>query len=371
VAGNTPFRRWKREVHEGGVADPLVVSFPPRIPDHGAVRTQYVHAVDLAPTVLDLLGFDPPDVLHGVEQQPVAGASIVPSLADADAPDPRTTQYYEMFGCQAIRHGNWKAVTYHPIHVTEPGLDQIAWELYDLDTDPSECHDLAESNPAKVAELVELWWEQARIHQVLPLDNRPFSEFTLERPHAPSAERTTVTYYPGSAMVPEEAVPPLFDREHRITAHVDVPSGGSEGVLLSLGNLLGGFSFFVQNRQLSYVHNLVSREITRIDSQEAAVPEGSHALAMSYTPAGGGGGRVAFLVDGEPVGDGIVETFTPIRWNLVGAGLVCGSDPNLPVCDDYAAPFAFTGTLDRVVLEVAGDAPLDPKAAADIALARQ
>ncbi|MHB8671509.1 MAG: arylsulfatase [Acidimicrobiales bacterium] len=143
VAGNTPFRRWKREVHEGGVADPLIVHWPRGIRSEGEVRRQYVHAVDLAPTILEAAGIAAPAVLQGVGQRPIDGISFGYAFDHAEAPDRHATQYYEMFGCRALYHRGWKAVTYHPIQASEPGLDLAPWELYHVYKDPSDCHDLA------------------------------------------------------------------------------------------------------------------------------------------------------------------------------------------------------------------------------------
>ncbi|MDZ7731971.1 MAG: arylsulfatase [Acidimicrobiia bacterium] len=148
VAGNTPFRRWKRETHEGGVADPLVVHWPRGITDAGGIRTQYVHAIDVLPTLLEAIGLEAPTAVDGVEQQPVEGVSFIYTFDDPDAPERHTTQYYEMFGCRAIYHEGWKAVTYHEIQADEPGLERASWELYDLRADPTECHDLAEERPS-------------------------------------------------------------------------------------------------------------------------------------------------------------------------------------------------------------------------------
>ncbi len=187
VAGNTPFRRWKREVHEGGVADPLIVSWPSGIEARGGFRRQYTHAIDLLPTVLEVLGLDPPTEINGVQQRPLEGSSFAASLNDEEAPGHRETQYYEMFGCRALYHKGWKAVTYHPMQVSEPGFDQDRWELYNVEDDPSECRDLAAEDPEKLRELIERWWTEAGKYQVLPLDNRPFSRFVLERPPAVAA----------------------------------------------------------------------------------------------------------------------------------------------------------------------------------------
>ena len=370
VAGNTPFRRWKREVHEGGVADPLVVAWPAGIRAPGGTRRHYVHAIDVAPTVLAACGIEPPAEIDGIPQTPMDGVSFAATFTDPGAPAVRRTQYYEMFGCRALYHGGWKAVTYHPIHVADPGLDHAAWELYHVETDPSECDDLAGTEPERLRRMVELWWAEAARNQVLPVDNRPFSSFTLERPD-PRPERTRVRFWPGTGMVPEEAVPSLHNRSHRIVAVTDpLPAAGVEGVLVALGNLQGGFTFFVRDGRLCYVHNLVGQVWHRVVATEP-VPAGARELSATLTKTGEHRLAVTLGVDGRVVGEGEVPRFTPIRFNLVGAGLTVGADRGLEVCDDYRAPFPFTGRLRHVEIEVTGDRFLDPKAAAEVAVTRQ
>jgi arylsulfatase len=368
VAGNTPFRRWKREVHEGGVADPLIVHWPRGIADAGALRTQYVHAVDFVPTVLDVLGYDAPESINGVNQRPIEGLSFAPSLHDRDVASAHETQYYEMFGCRAIYHRGWKAVTYHPIQVTDLHFDDDRWELYDVARDPSECHDLAADEPERLQELVALWWREAERYQVLPLDNRPFSDLVLDRPSG-VPPKASYTYYPGTPMVPECVAVNVRNRSHTITAYVDVGPAAS-GVLLSLGNVLGGWSFFLVDGQPRYVHNFTGLDEHRIEGSSRVAP-GRHELTMRFSKTGEHQGRVALLVDGVVVGQGDVPRFTPMRFSLVGAGLTCGYSLDLPPCDDYGAPFEFTGTIDRLVVTVDGQPFLDPDGEADIAITTQ
>jgi arylsulfatase len=274
-----------------------------------------------------------------------------------------------MFGCRALYHRGWKAVTYRPMMDPRPH-EEDRWELYDVEADPSECHDLAAREPDRLAEMFDAWWEEAARYQVLPIDNRAFSELTLERPGVPAVGRREITYRPGTGMVPEEATIALHDRTHTIRADVVVPDGGVAGVLLSLGNLTGGFSFFVQDGRLAYLHNFVGKEWTRVDGPLDA-PPGAHCFEMRFERTGSHRGTVRLAVDGDVVGEGEIPRFTPVRWNLVGAGLVCGADPGLAVGDDYDAPFRFTGTIERVTVTVAGERSEDPRAAATIAAARQ
>lgn len=368
VAGNTPFKRWKREVHEGGVADPLIVAWPRGIAAAGEVRSQYVHAIDIAPTILELLGIEAPAELGGVAQRPLDGTSFAYCLDDAAAPERHTVQYYEMVGCRALYLDGWKAVTYHPIQVEEPGLDQVAWELYDLRVDPTELDDLAAAEPERLAAMIDRWWQEAEANQVLPLDNRAFSEFVLERPTA-VADRARYVYRPGTSMVPEVVAVNVRNRSHVVTATVDVGDDGLEGVLVSQGSRLGGWTFFVADGELRYVHNRVGVEELRVVAP-AALARGPHELTFRFTKTGEHAGVGALLVDGEVVGEGELPRLTPTRFTLTGAGLVCGADPGLTVCADYEPPFA-CGGLSRVVVQVDGEAFLDPAAEAAHAVETQ
>ena len=368
VAGNTPFRRWKRETHEGGVADPLIVHWPSGIRGRGEVRTQYVHAVDVMPTVLDAAGIRPPAAIDGVTQSPIDGASFAPSFHHPDAPAARDTQYYEMFGCRALYHRGWKAVTYVPIQ-GEVTFEDDHWELYHVAEDPAECHDLAAEHPERLQEMIERWWIEAARNDVLPLDNRPFSEFVFGRRHA-VPERSRYEYRPGGSPVPEAAAVNVRNRSHRVTAEVEVPEGGAEGVLLAQGSVLGGWSFHLVEDRLVYAHNLSGYRQYRVEGPAPLTP-GDHRLEFRFTKTGEHQGTGAVLVDGEVVGEGDIPGFTLNRFSLAGAGLTCGrSDPS-PVCDDYDAPFTFTGTLARVVVDVSGHPFVDPEAEAADVIAMQ
>jgi arylsulfatase A-like enzyme len=399
VAGNTPFRRWKRETHEGGVADPLIVHWPAGIDGRGEIRDQYVHAIDVLPTVLDVLGIKAPAVLDGVEQRPIEGVSFAYTFAEAgrDAPERHTTQYYEMFGCRALYQDGWKAVVYHDIQSDEPGLDQVRWELYDLRADPSECHDLAAAEPERLAAMVERWWVEAERCQVLPLDNRPFSDLVFARPSF-LPDRHRYVFYPGFAMVPEAQGPHLTNRPHAITAYVRVPpsspgevgvsgsvAGEVEGVLVSQGSVLGGWSLHVAGGRLSYVHNLSGWREDRVDAELGGLEPGDHTLGFRFTPAtaaasaggaGGGSGRAGaraeLLVDDVVVGEGVIERFTWSRFSLTGHGITVGRTFGTPPADDYASPFPVSGaTLDRVEIVVDGDPHIDGEARARDAVAMQ
>jgi arylsulfatase A-like enzyme len=370
VAGNTPFRRWKREVHEGGVADPLIVHWPQGIPDPGAVRTQYVHAIDVLPTVLDVIGLDAPDEVDGVPQRPIEGVSFAETLRTADAPDRHETQYYEMFGCRAIYHRGFKAVTYHEMYAaqTPPGFDGDTWELYDVTVDPSECHDLATERPELLQELIGQWWAEAERYQVLPLDDRPLSELVLERPTG-LPERSRYVYHP-AGMVPESAAARLYNRSHRITADVEVGGEPVTGVLASQGNVLGGWVLFLQDGQLTYVHNYVGLTEHRL-SAPVSLPPGHHRLGFEFTRTDDNAGTGEISVDGSVVASGPIAPFTSMRFSLTGAGLTIGYGASSPVCEEILPPGRFTGRLDRVIVDVDGQSLIDPDDEAAIAIATQ
>jgi arylsulfatase len=374
VAGNTPFRRWKRETHEGGVADPLIVHWPQGVvrdmaPGDG-FRRHYVHAIDLVPTILDAVGIDPPQEIDGVRQRPIEGVSFVDSFADPAALEQHTTQYYEMFGCRALYHDGWKAVTYHPIQDDKPGLDDTHWELYELHSDPSEVRDLAQREPVKLDEMIALWWREAQKYQVLPIDNRPFSDFVLERP-PPVPPRSRYSYHPFTRPVPEPAAVNVKNRPHTIRATIDVPHDGPiEGVILAHGSYLGGYAFYILDAQLRYAHNLSGCEVHIVGSHDRLEP-GRHTVEFRYGRNTARPKLAQLVADGAVVGEAEIPRFTWNRFSLTGAGLTCGYGLAPAVADEFVAPFRFTGGMEQVVVEVQGDPVVDPIAEAMDAISSQ
>ncbi|MBM4266652.1 MAG: arylsulfatase [Deltaproteobacteria bacterium] len=371
MAGNTPLRRWKRETHEGGVADPCIVHWPSRIAARGEVRRQFVHAIDVAPTVLDLCRIEAPATLDGFPQKPIEGASFAATLADPAAAT-RGTQYYEMLGSRAIYHEGWKAVAFKPLGPMYSPTDDAnrpwdddPWELYHVAEDFSECRDLAAQEPERLRALVDLWWQEAEKYQVLPLDNRIYIAI-LEPPPTGIPPRERYVYRPGGSRVPEEVAVDVKGRPHAIVADVVIPSGGAEGVLLAMGSILGGYSFFVADGRLQYVHNFLGREEHHVDSEER-VPEGKHRLGFVFEA----GKNARLTIDGRTVGTGSVPRFTPVRFSITDAGLTCGEDAGSAVTRRYRAPFRFTGKLDRVTVHVAGPGVVDPDALVESKLRTQ
>jgi len=376
MAGNTPFRRWKREVHEGGVADPCIVRWPSGLEAHGEIRHQFAHAIDVLPTLLELIGIDAPAEIGGIEQSPVEGVSFAPVLRDARMPAPHVTQYFEMLGSRALYHDGWKAVTFKPLGAMYgDGLDPDApfeddvWELYDVVSDPSECHDRAADEPERLAAMVERWWEEARRYQVLPLDNRPLA--ALENPRRPFHDRARAVLWPFGAPVPEVAAINVRNRSHTISATIQAPADGPlEGVILAMGTVLGGWSFQVLDGHLRYVSSYVGKEVWTVESGVDIGP-GEHRVALAFRSNGDFSGTARLLLDGTAVGEGVIPITTPVRHSITGAGLTCGWEQGPPVGPGYAAPFRFTGDLGPVTVDVEGAAHHDAEATFTSIMAEQ
>jgi arylsulfatase A-like enzyme len=379
MAGNTPFKRWKREVHEGGVADPCIVRLTAsKRRGAGEVRRQYAHAIDILPTVLELVGVEPPAEIDGIAQSHLDGVSFAYALGEGGArePDRHRTQHFEMLSSRAIYHDGWKAVTYHPVGpIYDDGLrasapfDEDVWELYHVAEDVSEAHDRAAELPGKVAELVALWWEEARRNDVLPLDNRVLEAMVhrddRRRPQA------AYRYFPGGAQVPEWVAADVRNRSHRIAVSVDVPDGVvPSGVLLALGCALGGWSLHVIEGRLRYVHNLHGQRLYEVTATDVVGP-GRHELEFRFEKDELAGGQATLHVDGRPVGEAAVRRFTPVAFNEVGIGLTCGYEWGPSVGGDYRAPFAFNGTIVRAEVSATGPVVRDPVAEIAAILASQ
>ncbi|MGZ6899605.1 MAG: sulfatase-like hydrolase/transferase [Acidimicrobiia bacterium] len=359
MAGNTPFRRWKREVHEGGVADPCIVHWPRRVTARGELRSQFAHAIDVLPTLLELIGVDAPASIDGITQSPIEGTSFAYLLDDPVAPERHTTQYFEMLGSRGIYHDGWKAVTFKPLGAMyDDGLDPDApfsddeWELYDVSVDPTETQNLAAAEPERLARMIDLWWEEARKYKVLPLDNRPVA--ALMAPRRPFQDRPFAVYRPSGQGVPEENAINVRGRSHELRAHVVTPgSGPGDGVLLAMGTVLGGWSFHVLDGRLRYVSNYVGRDRYVVESAVPIGP-GPHVLTMRFDARPDFSGTVTLSVDGVAVGTGEVARTTPVRHSISGGGITCGWEQGPPVGPGYAAPFEFAGTLQAVEVEVLG-----------------
>ncbi|MFM9940108.1 MAG: arylsulfatase [Hyphomicrobiaceae bacterium] len=358
-AGNTPLRRWKRYLHQGGMSDPLIVSWPKGIAARGEVRGQYSHVVDITPTVLEALGLQAPSQLNGIKQTPLEGVSFAHTFNDATAPTAKKVQYYEMIGSRALWADGWKVVVEQPqgAMMTDEMLSLQKWELYHVAEDFSECENLADQHPEKLKQLIEQWWVEAGKYNVLPLDSRMVARMGERKPST-ATQGTRYIYYPGGAPQFEYTAVNLKNKSHTITAEVEIPTGGAEGVLLAHGSWFAGYSLYVKDGRLSYVHNYLGMEEYRITSTEQ-IAAGKTTLQFVFTRTGEhkGVGRLYF---GERlVGQGELPKMVPAVIETSGEGLCCGYDSGLPVTDDYQAPFRFTGRIVRVVVDIGDGAPPD------------
>ncbi len=345
MAGNTPFKMYKQNTHAGGNTDPFIIHWPKGIKDKGTIRTQYQHLVNVTPMVLEAIGLKQPKTVNGVDQRPFDGTSMLYSLNDATAKSRHETQYFEMLGHRAIYQNGWKAIAWH-----ERGTDweKDKWELYKVDEDFNETNDLAAKHPEKLREMIERWWAEAGKYNVLPLDDRSVIR-VLGQP-ATNRPRTMATYYPGMMTMPVNNAPNFRNRSFSLTAEVDIPTSGAEGVLLAVGGRFAGFSFFVQNNRLNFVYNYFGLERFVVTAREA-LPKGALTLRAQFKSTGENQGVATLFVNDRAVGAGPIARTVPITFGLT-EGLTAGRDPATPVTESYQAPFAFTGKLQKVVLEI-------------------
>ncbi|WIM94241.1 sulfatase-like hydrolase/transferase [Actinoplanes oblitus] len=389
-AGNTPFRRWKRETYRGGSCDPFLVHWPRGIRARGEIRYQYAHIVDMVPTVLDALGVEPPPTIRGVSQAPIHGVSFAHTFDDGSAATRHHTQYFEMFGHRAIDHDGWRAVCPWPgpsfaeagrpfgAPITAEALSRLdagSWELYHVAEDFAENHNVADRHRDRLIALIGLWYVQAGQFGVLPIDGSAVERLMTERPQL-TRDRTSYTFWPGTESLPYAVAPRVLNRPHHISADVDIPAGGAEGVLLSQGANTGGYSFYLKDGRLHYDHNYVGRAVHSVSSPDR-VPEGRHTLRFEFEPTDkpdiargiGTPGRAQLYIDGELIAQSDLPVTTPIMFSP--GGMACGANPGSPVTPAYRSPFRFTGTLHSVTVDVSGDLIVDTESEIRVALARQ
>jgi hypothetical protein len=354
------------------------------------VRSQYAHIIDIVPTVLDALGLEPPATIRGVTQSPIHGVSFAHTFDDAGAASRRHTQYFEMLGHRAIDHDGWRAVCPWPgpsfaeagkpfgVPITAEALTELDaqhWELYHITEDPTENDNLAEKHRDKLIEMIAQWYVEAGRYNVLPIDGSGAARLMVERPQV-AEPRARYTYRPGTQTVPGWVGPRVLNRAHSITADVEIPAGGAEGVLLCQGSGMGGWTFYLLNGVLHYAHNYVRRSVSRVSSVDP-VPEGHRELRFEFEPTGepdfaagkGAPGRAQLYIDGRLAGQAEFTVTTPIALNP--GGLTCGANPGSAVVPDYRSPFRFTGTLHSVTVDLSGDLISDTEGEMRMAMARQ
>ena len=373
-AFDTPFPYWKRFAgYEGGVADPLIISWPAGITARGDIRDQYVHAVDIVPTLYQLLGVEPPDVLNGWTQNPIEGRSFAPSFTDTRAPG-RDTQFYSMLGMRALYHQGWLATTLHPPISGWSHFDEDVWELYDLRTDRTQLHNLAAEKPALLEELKGLWFYNAGVYKGLPLDDRTAMEIMTSPRPEPGEPRGRYIYYPDTADVPESVAVNIRGRSYTIAAAIGIDTPEAEGALFAHGGVAGGHSLYVKEGRLHYVYNWLGERIQTVSSPDP-IPTGTHVLTAEFQKTRddpdthSAVGKLTLYVDTEAVADAEIMT-QPGTFSLTGDGLCVGRDSGSAV-GDYTAPFPFVGgTIERVIVDVSGDHYVDHEKAVLAYIAR-
>jgi arylsulfatase len=366
MAFNTPYKLFKRYAsHEGGIADTAIISWPNGIRAHGEVRDNYVNVADITPTVYDLLGIEPPAAVRGVPQRPLEGVSFKAALDDSTAHTGKATQFYAMLGTRGIWHEGWFAGT---VHAASPAgwshFDKDRWELFHIESDRSQSRDLATENPAKLAEMQELWFAEAAKYNGLPLaDLNMFETLLRERPYL-SLNRQTFTYYPDNAEVGIGAAVELRGQSFSAFAEVDLGEDVA-GVLFKQGAGHGGHVLFVKDGRLQYVYNFMGEDEQTVIAADP-LPTGSHILGVRYdrtgtvenshTPLG----DVTLYIDGAAVATRVGVRTHPGTFGLAGGGVKVGSNTGQAVCSAYQAPFAFEGgTIAKVVIDISGTPYLD------------
>ncbi|HEX5916321.1 MAG TPA: arylsulfatase [Nocardioides sp.] len=374
-AFNTPFKMWKRYAnYEGGTADPMIVSWPERITEHG-VRTQYTHAVDIVPTVYDAFGIEAPETLRGYTQFPLEGVSFLASFDDPAARTGKQTQFYSMGGTRAIWHDGWKAAALSPAAPDcWAGYPTQEWELFNTDLDPTECHDIADEHPDKLRELIDLWWVQAGMYNALPLENRGVVEIlTTERPQI-AKPRNRYVYYPGCAEVPESVAPDTRNRSFTVAVEADIETAEASGVLFSHGARFGGHALYVKDGRLKYVYNWVGM-FEQVVESDVPIETGPAVFSASFEREGDtipAEGTLTLHIGETKVGEGRIRT-QPGRFSIAGEGLNIGRDSGEPITDDYPgrSPWPFTGgTIHKAVVDVSGAPFVDLAREAAMAFAR-
>ena len=360
-AMNTPFQ-WTKQVasHLGGTRNPLVVSWPAKIKDCGGLRSQFVHTIDLVPTLYEAIGITPPQLLNGIPQKPIEGTSFLGSFFDAKSPETRSTQYFELLVNRGIYHQGWLASSrsFVPWVPVRGEFDPLTarWELYNLDEDFTQSNDVAARNPEKVRELESLFWKEAEKYNVLPLDWRAVERLSAELQGRPSlaGKRRRFVYFPGQVALPNGASPPMLNKSWTITAEVEIPDDGAEGMIYTHGGLTGGLGLYLHEGRCHFSYNMLAIDRYLVSSEP--LPHGTVSLQVKFQHEGrpgelGKGGLLTLLANGRKVGEGKLPKTVPLQFSL-GEGVDVGRDSGSAVSDQYRLPFEFTGKIEKVTVEL-------------------
>ncbi|WP_354002966.1 sulfatase-like hydrolase/transferase [Microbacterium elymi] len=360
-AMDTPYQ-WTKQVasHWGGTRNGTIVSWPNGIAARGEIRKQFAHVIDVAPSVLQAAGIPEPHTVNGITQRPYEGTPMNYSFDDADAPERHTTQYFEMLGNRAIFHSGWTAVAKHkdPWLSSSHGLDDDVWELYNVEEDWTQSHDVAPEQPEKLAELERLFLIQAARFNVLPMDVRSAERFNGELVGRPQLVKgDSQTFYSGMKRMSENSVVNVKNKSFTVTARIVVPDGGADGVLIAQGGAYGGWSVYLTGGGLAFAYNLggVQTEYTRAD---APLAKGEHEVRMHFAYDGGGlgkGGMVTLSHDDTEVASGRVTRTLPFFFSM-DETVDIGADLATPVSGDYGPTGnEFTGGIVWIRIDLGDD----------------
>ena len=354
IAADTPFQ-WTKQVasHFGGTRNPMVISWPKRIRDKGGLRSQFLHCIDVVPTILQAVGLPQPQVVNGVQQKPIEGVTFLSTIDSSGAPEVRTTQYFEMMGNRAIYKDGWFAATRHGIPWMTAGqatgFESDVWELYDLTKDFTQADNVAAQYPEKLKELQAAFDEEARKYNVFPLDDRMAGRFDLSNRPNSLTGLTSFTYGPGVGYIQESAAINTH-QGFSITAEVERSSGSAEGVIAAMGGKTSGWSLYVRNGRPIFYYNFFSIAGYRAESPEP-LPEGKSTVRVEFTPEEKGYGKPAvarLLINGRQTATVRVERTVPVGYS--GEGFDVGADNISAVSPDYKSPFSFNGKIQSVTI---------------------
>ncbi len=367
-AMNTPYQ-WSKAVasHWGGTRTGMVMRWPGGFEAAGEKRHQFHHVIDVAPTILEIAGIPQPQIVNGIQQRPIEGVSFAYLLADGDAEDRHRTQYFELAGNRGIYHEGWSAVTMHSLpwpdpSWVKPSLYDDTWELYGPD-DWTQARNIADQEPEMLRRLQDRFLIEASKYNVLPLDDRERERFDARVAGRPDMlqGRTTMTLYPGMARLNENTVPNVKNTSFTVTADVSIDDRPAAGAIIAQGGAFGGWSLYFLEGQLTYTHNWVGMELMTVGADQQ-VGAGDHTVELRFDYDGGGagkGGNVTLSCDGAPIGSGRIEKTVPGLFSF-DDGLDVGRDGGEPVVEEYGVPDGrFTGTIHKVVIDVAPGAQHD------------
>jgi arylsulfatase A-like enzyme len=381
-AMNTPYQ-WTKQVasHFGGTRNGTIVHWPNGIKAQGEIRSQFCHVIDIAPTILEAAGLPPPTIVNSVQQAPLEGVSMLYAFNDAKAAERRETQYFEMFCNRGIYHKGWTAVTRHstPWEASKPlpAFDADVWELYDTSKDWTQAHDLSKTMPEKLRHLQELFMIEAGKYSVFPLDDRRMERFNADLAGRPQLIRgNSQILFGGMGRLTENSVVVMKNKSYSVTAELEVPRTGAQGVIIAQGGSTNGWSFYAKDGKLKHCYNLLGVKLSFVEATQP-IPAGKHQVRVEFKYDGGGlakGGTVSLYVDGTKDGEGRIEMTIPM---IISADETCnvGRDEGSPVSPDYGSrDNKFSGRVNWVQIDLEKDDHdhlISPEERFKIAMARQ